>query len=60
MPHHNDLHYSVSTPRLGVLCMIGHNHNQILKSTQENEDVDIDEMIRNYRDKKKRPAKSTK
>jgi hypothetical protein len=26
----------------------------------ENEDVDIDEMIRNYRAKKKRPAKSTK
>jgi hypothetical protein len=26
----------------------------------ENEDVDIDEMIRNYRAKKKRSAKSTK
>jgi hypothetical protein len=26
----------------------------------ENEDIDIDEMIRNYRAKKKRPAKSTK
>jgi hypothetical protein len=26
----------------------------------ENKDVDIDEMIRNYRAKKKRPTKSTK
>ena len=26
----------------------------------ENEDVDIDEMLRNYRAQKKRPAKSTK
>jgi hypothetical protein len=26
----------------------------------ENEDIDMDEMIRNYRAKKKRPAKSTK
>jgi hypothetical protein len=26
----------------------------------ENEDVDIDEMIRNFRSKKKRPTKSTK
>jgi hypothetical protein len=26
----------------------------------ENEDIDIDEMLRNYRAKKKRPAKSTK
>jgi hypothetical protein len=26
----------------------------------ENEDIDIDEMIRNYRAKKKRLAKSTK
>jgi hypothetical protein len=60
MPHHNGLHYPVSTPTTRCALRERMQSQSDFEEHPENEDVDIDEMLRNYRAKKKRRAKSTK
>jgi hypothetical protein len=58
MPRHNSLHYPCEYPTTRCALCERMQAQSDFEEQPENEDIDIDEMLRNFRAKKKRSAKT--